>query len=250
MSDVLSPSESPTGLSQAARLVDAFVAPSKTFTDIKRNASWWLPFLISVALGMAFSFTATQKIGYERLADAVIHQRPSLEDRIASSTPAQAAQIHASVESQFKYIVYFTPVIVILVGLLCAGILLGTVNFGFGGDAKFKQMLAVWFYGMMPLALISLLAIIAIFAGLGVDNFNMQNPVGTNVGYYLPSDTPKWISGFADSVDIFSIWCACLLTIGISIVAKVKRSAAAITVFGWWILYVLIFKVALASMGS
>jgi hypothetical protein len=32
------------GLSQVERVVDTFVASSKTFTDILRSTSWWLPF--------------------------------------------------------------------------------------------------------------------------------------------------------------------------------------------------------------
>ena len=240
----------PAGMSQMQRVVDTFLAPVNTFTNILHNTSWWLPYLIAAVLGIAFGFTATQKIGYERLTDAVIHQRPSLEETISNSTPAEAAQMRARIEGQFKYAIYLTPVIIVLVGLLCAAVLLATVNFGLGGTATFGQMAAVWFYSGLPLAFISLLAIIAIYAGMGADQFNMQNPVGTNVGYYLPSDTPKWLSGFADSLDIFSIWSACLLTIGMSVVGKVKRSAAAIAVFSWWLLYILIFKIALASMGS
>ena len=36
------------GLSQMERVVDTFVAPKKTFTDILRSTSWWLPFLLMV----------------------------------------------------------------------------------------------------------------------------------------------------------------------------------------------------------
>ena len=33
-------------LSQAARIVDTFIAPSKTLTDLGRNPSWWVPWLL------------------------------------------------------------------------------------------------------------------------------------------------------------------------------------------------------------
>ena len=42
-------------LSQVERVVDTFIEPSKTFADIKRNRSWWLPFLILILLGYVFS---------------------------------------------------------------------------------------------------------------------------------------------------------------------------------------------------
>ena len=30
-------------LSQTERVVDTFLAPTKTFADVLRSASWWLP---------------------------------------------------------------------------------------------------------------------------------------------------------------------------------------------------------------
>ena len=39
-------------LSQGERVIDTFIAPSKTFTDILRSQSWWLPFLISSSSAM------------------------------------------------------------------------------------------------------------------------------------------------------------------------------------------------------
>jgi Yip1 domain len=121
-----------------------------------------------------------------------------------------------------------------------AGILLGTANFAFGGRARYGQMLAVWFYGTLPLIFISILTIVTIFAGMQSDSFNIKNTVGTNIGYFLQGgDSPHWLVTLLSSFDVFAIWCAILLTLGISIVAGIKRSSAAIIVFGWWALYVL-----------
>lgn len=238
----------PAGLTQVERLVNIFVAPAKTFQDIQRSASWWLPFLVALVLSLAFSFTVVQKIGYARLADGVISQNSSLQDRMSSSTPEAAAQMHAAIEKQFQYTMYTYPVIALLVALICAGVLLATVNFGMGGEAKFGQMLAVWFYATLPLSIIGVLTIISLYAGMAGEQFNIQNPIGTNIGYYLSSDAPKWLTGLLSAVDVISIWCAWLLTIGVSVVGKVKRSSAAAVVFGWWILYVLIFKVVLVAL--
>ena len=33
-------------MSEMGRLLNVFGAPSKTFADIRRNASWWAPWLI------------------------------------------------------------------------------------------------------------------------------------------------------------------------------------------------------------
>lgn len=246
MQEVASVSEAQP-LSEVARVVDAFVAPSKTFADIRRSATWWLPFVIICILGLGFAYTVLHKIGVPTLVDSVVHSSASLGDRLANATPDQAAKIRSSIEMQFRFM-YIAPVFVLIVALIVAGLFLGTANFIFGGKANYKQMLAVWFYGTLPLIFISLLTIITIFAGMQSDSFNIKNTVGTNVGYFLQGgDSPHWLSTLLSSVDIFAIWSAILLTIGVSIVAGIKRSSAAIVVFGWWAVYV-IFQTAIAAI--
>ncbi len=249
MSDVAAVEGQPSGpgLSQLERVVDTFVAPSKTFTDILRDASWWLPYVVGAVVGLFFAYVILNKIGLPTLVDGVIHHSKLLEDQVANATPDVAAKIRGRIETQFKF-AYAAPLIGLVIGFLCAGILMGTANFVFGGKAKYKQMLAVWFYATLPLVIFNVLIIISAYAGLSGDNFDINNALGTNIGYYLTGgDTPHWLIALLSSVDVFAIWIAILLTIGVSIVAGIKRSSAAIVVFGWWILFILL-KVAGAAI--
>jgi hypothetical protein len=237
------------GLSQVARVVDTFVAPSKTFTDILRNSTWWLPYLLGALMGLLFAYAILNKVGLPTLVDGVVHHSKTLEDTLANATPADAARIRARIETQFKFS-YLGPVLSLISGLICGGVLLATANFVFGGKAKYKQMLAVWFYAGLPLVLFYLLVSISIYAGLGGDQFDVQNAIGTNIGYYLTgTDLPHWLVTLLSSVDVFAIWAAVLMTIGVSIVAGIKRSSAAIVVFGWWILFILLKVVGSAITG-
>lgn len=237
------------GLSQVERVVDTFVAPTKTFKDILRDSSWWLPYVLGALVGILFAYVILSKIGLPTLVDGVIHHSKSLEDRMANASPEDAARIRRSIETQFKF-AYLGPVIGLVSGLLCAGVLLATANFLFGGKAKYKQMLAVWFYAALPLTVFYLLVIISIYAGLGGDQFDIQNAAGTNIGYYLSgSELPRWVVTLLAALDVFAIWTALLLTLGVSIVAGIKRSSAAIAVFGWWILFVLLKVVGAAFTG-
>jgi hypothetical protein len=237
------------GLGQVERVVDTFVSPAKTFTDILRDASWWLPYLLSASLGLLFAYVILNKVGLPTLVDSVVHHSKSLEDRLANATPEDAAKIRGTLETQFKFS-YAFPVLGLLFGVICSGVLLGTANFVFGGRAKFKQMLAVWFYGTLPMFLFNLLVIISIYAGLSGDSFDIQNAIGTNPGYYLSgSELPHWLLTLLSAMDVFALWSAVLLTIGVSIVAGIKRSSAAVVVFGWWFLYVLL-KVAGAAISG
>jgi hypothetical protein len=236
-----------SGLSQAERVVDTFIAPTKTFTDVLRDSSWWLPYLIGAVVGLTFAYVILHKIGLPTLVDGVIRNSKMLEDQIANATPDVAAKIRGRIESNFKFS-YAAPVIGLVLGLICAGILMGTANFVFGGKAKYKQMLAVWFYATLPLVLFNLLIVVSAYAGLTGDSFDINNALGTNIGYYLAGgETPRWLVTLLASVDLFAIWIAILLTIGVSIVAGIKRSSAAIVVVGWWFIYV-VLKVAGAAI--
>ena len=238
------------GLSQVERVVDTFVAPSKTFADIKRSAAWWMPFLLVCILSTCYSFVLVHKVGYPALVDGIVHQTPALEERLANATPEDAAKIRGTMEMQFKFS-YAAPVFLLIVALIVAGVLLLTANFGFGGTATYGQMLAVWFYGTLPMAFITLLTIIVLYAGMGAESFNIKNPVGTNLGYFLQGgSSPHWLVTFATSIDVFTIWAAFLLGIGVSIVAGIKRSSGMIVVFGWLILVVLCKTAFSALTGS
>jgi hypothetical protein len=124
---------------------------------------------------------------------------------------------------------------------------MATLNFGLGGSATFGRMFAVWMYGTLPFLIQSVLAIITLFAGLDADSFNLKNPVGTNVGYFLPLDAPQWLVAFASAFDVLTIWVLILLTIGCAIVGKTKRSTAAVAVWGWWFVITLV-KVVMAAI--
>lgn len=237
------------GLSQVERIVDTFTAPTKTFKDILRDSSWWLPYLLGALLGVLFAYVILNKVGLPTLVDGVVHHSKTLEDTLANAAPPDAARIRSRIETQFKFS-YAYPVLGLLFGAICAGVLLATANFAFGGRAKYKQMLAVWFYATLPLIVFNLLVIVSVYAGLSGDQFDIQNAIGTNIGYYLSGgDTPHWLVTLLSSIDIFAIWSALLMTLGVSIVAGIKRSSAAIVVFGWWII-VILFKVAGAAIGG
>jgi hypothetical protein len=102
-------------------------------------------------------------------------------------------------------------------------------------------------YGTLPLLLLSILTIVTLFAGMDKDAFNINNPVGTNIGFYLPAETPQWLLKLATSIDVVWLWALALVGIGLAIVARVKRSAGLAAVFGWWLL-LLILKVGYAAI--
>jgi Yip1-like protein len=249
MSDTAANTQTSTPLSEVERVVDTFVAPSKTFNDILRSSSWWLPWLLGALVPLGFSVAIQQKVGWDKTYSNILRQSSQTQqDRIAQLPPDQQARQKAIAASFTKYVVWASPVLGLLFAAIAAGVLLMTLNFGLGGRATFGQMFAVWMYATLPWLISGILGIVVLFAGLDADAFNLKNPVGTNIGYYLPTDLPQWLIAFGTSLDILTIWVLVLLTIGCAIVARTKLASTAIAVVGWWVLITLV-KVGVAAIS-
>src|SRR5271163_1790 len=190
MTDTSAPAASPSPeslatppLSQGERVIDTFIAPSKTFTDILRDQSWWLPFLLGVIVGYGYMFALQKQIGWDTVAANAMKQDPKAAERLASSSPEQQEQAQRITVAIIKYTFYATPVLALLFAAIAALVLWGTINFVFGGQATFGGVFSVWMYGTLPLLLLSILTIITLFVGADRDAFNINNPVGTNLGF-------------------------------------------------------------------
>jgi hypothetical protein len=227
-------------LTQVQRVIYTFTAPSKTFNDIRRSTSWWLPFVLSIVFGYSFFATVQAKVGWEQVTENSIKQSPKRAeqmDKLPADQRATQMKIAATVT---KVIFGIIPIIALIANAVIAGVLLATINFGFAGKATFWEVFAVSWYAGLPGILKVILGIASLLAGLAPESFNSQNFSGTNIGYYLPPDSNKALLSLATSFDLITIWTLALSAIGIAIVAKTKRSSGYIAVFGWWILLVLI----------
>jgi hypothetical protein len=220
------------GRSQVERVTDTFFAPSKTFTDILRSASWWMPVLIGLVCGLLMVTAVVHKVGIAQLADNTLQASPTLQAKMAQLKPEIAAQIHQQLTTSLTWGLYGAPVFSMLVPLIVGVILWPVINFAFGGKATFGQVFATVNYAYLPYAVQALIVAVMLFAGLAPENFTMDNMLGTSVGYYVGE--PGALKVFLSSIDIFTIWVLVLLSIGLSIVGRVKRSGGYITVFGLW----------------
>lgn len=224
-------------LTEVQRVVDTFVAPTKTFIDIRRKATFWGPLVIMIVIAILFSFVVQQKVGWVRVFENNIHQTPAKEEKIESAPNVESIK---AVSAKITAIVsYAYPVIVLIITAIFALLIWATINFGFGGTAKYGQVYAVSFYASLVVNIKFLLALIALFAGVAPDSFLITNPVGTNIGYYL-SDAPLWLTSLCTHIDIFEIWSLVLTVLGVSIVARTSRAKAGIVVFGWWLILILV----------
>ena len=243
--------EAAAGLTQWQRVTNTFAAPSKTFEDIQRgNRSWWLPLIIMALAGYLLFAAVSQKIGMQTVIDNQVRLDPKAQERMAQSSPEQR-------EAGNKVALAITEGVFIggpLIGLIGAAVLslvmLGTINFIFGGRAKYSSVFAMYYYAYLPSLVKVLLGIVVIFAGVAPESFNIKNFAPTNLGAFLdPAETNKALYTLATSLDAVTIWTLVLVSIGIATVAGVKRSSGYIAVFGWWVIVVLVSVGFAAVMG-
>lgn len=231
-------------LSQGARIVNTYIAPSKTFNDLKRSASWWAPWLLVSIVAVVFLIVVGHYVGWEQTARTSIAQS-NRADQFDKLDPAQQAQqLHiAAIITQA--IAYSTPAIIVIAYLLIAAVLMGTFNLGLGTSVPFKVSLAIVVYSGLPGIIGSLLGTISIIVGgmsgsLDREAFNLKNPVATNLAYFMDPMGNKFAYGMASALDVFVIWGIILMGIGFACNSKVKKGTAIGTVAGWYILYKLI----------
>jgi len=242
------PPQETAPLSEVQRIVNVFIRPRKTFTDLRRNASWWGPFLLMVIFSIAFVYIGGEKVGFRKITENQLRSQPKRQaqlENLPADQREQQMEVAAKITKGVSYAFWLIQLIILLV---ISAALYGTFKFAAGADIKFKVVFAIVIYAGLPGLLRVLLAILSLVTGASPDTFSFQNPVATNPGYFLnPADSP-FLYSLGSSFDIFLIWTLVLTAIGFTCVTKVKSSTAYAIVFGWWIFFSLL-GAGLASLG-
>ena len=236
-------------LSEGQRLIYTLFAPSRTFTDLRRSASWWAPFLIIAIVSIMFIYVVDQKVGFRKVAENLIELQPKQAERIDRLPADQRQKVMHQQVTATKAISYAVPVIALGVYAVFAGVLFATLKFGASADMKYKTLFALVVYTRLPELLRALLATLSILAGVSGDGFNIQNPVATNPGYFIGPDGSAVLRALLTPLDVITIWTLILTAIGITCISKVKRGTAYAVVFGWFAVTVLV-RVVLAVATS
>jgi len=241
------PEPEPARLSEGARLVNTFIAPSKTFTDLGRNASWWGPWLVISIFALLFIYSMDRQIGFDQISRNEIAHSPQADQFDKLSPDDQEKRLRFS-DTLVRYLSYGIPVTILLFLAITTAVLWATFNFGAGANLSFKTAYAIVFYAGLPGIIGSILGAISMFAGINPEGFNVNNPVATNPAYFMDRAGNKFLYGMASSLDILVIWTIVLMGIGFACNSKVKRGTAIGIVAGWYLLWKLATS-ALAARG-
>jgi hypothetical protein len=240
------------GLNQMQRVANVFTAPSKTFEDIKNgNKSWWMPVVIMLLSYAVFYGAVTSHITWGQVYENQQRNLPDFAKQMMEKmTPEQRAAAEKRGPISAAITQALTPFGILLIDVIGAGILLATINFGFGGRATFSGLFTIELYAGLVIWPLRWLLSAAAALFTDPESFNLQNPAPTNVAAFLSlQETPKALYYFLMSLDALTIWGMVVTAIGVAAISKVSRTSGYIAVFSWWAIGLMI-GVAMGALFS
>jgi hypothetical protein len=230
-------SELVPSMSFGARFIGVFVSPGETFEDIARRPGFIAPLIVAIVSGLAILETMIFKIGMERIV------RQSLEQS-GQAARMSAEQLERTVHTGATVATVIGHVGVVVIGpamlLIMAALGLGILVLIYGAPAKFKAVFSATCYANLVSVLGVVMGVALILFG-DPEHFNAQNPIPSNVGFFLnPLETSKPLYSLASSADILWIWTMILMAMGWSRVSggKAKTVPVFLAFAGVWLIWV------------
>ena len=206
-----------------SRFIGIITSPRSTFASVVAHPKWFGMYLLTAVI---IAFGAALPMTTDAGKQAVLDQQ-------ASGMEAFGMQVSDEMYEQLRQRTSTAPyttagsVIVgsLIMSLIIAGILWAIFNAAMGGDARYKQILAVLFHAGVISALGQL------FTG-PINYFRGSVSSATSLGALLPMlDDQSFIGKLAGAIDIFIIWWIIVLAIGLAVLYRRKTQPIAITLF-------------------
>lgn len=240
MTTAAAPLSGSASLSEPARIVNTFIAPAKTFEDVRRNSSWWVPWLLISISALLFVYTVQSKVGFDQVVRNEVAKSPRSQSQLERVPEEQRAERLRGITKFTEAVSYASPVTGLIAFAIIAGVLMASFNFGAGANIPFKTSLAVVTYSNLPTIIYSLLGVLSLVAGVSPEGFNIKNPVATNPAYFMDPSGNHFVYGMASTLDLFVLWSIVLMAIGYSAVSKVRRSTTLAVIIGWYLVWKLL----------
>jgi Yip1-like protein len=237
-------SSAPAPGSLASRLVGVIFSPRDTFARLI-PASPWVGALLLVTIVMAaaqFAFLSTP-VGMDATTDAQIHQT-----ELRSGGNITQAQIDG-IEKIAPYMRYVVGGSILIVGpimtFIFAGIYFGVFNAMLGGDATYKQVLAVVTHS----GAINLVQMLFV---LPLNYIRGSASSATNLGVFVQSflDETNFVARVLGMIDLFIVWNLIVTAIGLAVLYRRKAAPIAWSLMGVYVVIVLVIAGVMRAFGG
>ncbi len=208
--------------------IDIFVSPSEVF-ERRRDAGFFVPLLVFAVLLTVLAIIGRSAL--QPVFDAEFARNMAAQMKNNSNlTPEQMAKGRAVAEKFQTVGVFFYG----LIAPLVVGVLLWIAGKFVDAKEDIKAACMISTYAFFPRIIESLLNIAQGFL-LDPASLNGRYRLSLGVGRFLDPDTASpVVLALVGRIDLFTIWVTVLLAIGLSVVARINRSRAAVAAVVVW----------------
>jgi hypothetical protein len=220
-----------------ARFFGIVTAPRATFQAVVASPKvLGMLFLVALVTAVFLALPMTTDAGKQAALQQQVQQRQSFGIQTSDEAYAQMEKMQGVMPYITGGSVFIaTPIM----SFVFAGILFAIFNAGLGGEASYKQVLAVYVHS----GVIGVLS--AILSGT-VDYFSGRVGGVANLGALLPMLPEKsFAANLLGTIDLFIIWSLIVLAIGLGVLYKRRTQPIAITlmsIYGVIALAIALFK--------
>lgn len=206
-----------------ARFIGIITSPRATFGSVVAYPKWLVMYLLTAVIMAIFAaLPMTTEAGQQ----AVLEQQVSSMEAFGFEVNDQ---MYDQMQARAGFAAYQTGgsmlVVMIIWWAILAGILWAVFNAAMGGDAKYKQVLAVLIHS----GVIS--AVGQVFTGT-INYFRGAVTSATSLSAILPIfEDDSFMGRLAGAIDLFVIWWIIVLAMGLAVLYRRKTQPIAITLF-------------------
>ena len=229
-------------MSLPARVLGILTSPRDTFQSVAAHPSWFGVLALTTILIAFFSAAplttdAGRQAAIDQQVSAMksfgVNVTPEVEDKLEQNAGRLPYTTAIS-------IVVLSPIMVVVV----AGILFAVFNAAMGGEASFKQVVAV----VVHAGIISCVS--GVFSG-AINYFRGATGSVTTLSALLPMISDQSFFGhLLGTVDVFLIWWVIALAIGLAVLYRRRTQPIAITLFGLYGVIALVVAAVKSRTGG
>jgi hypothetical protein len=210
-----------------ARIVGVLVAPRATYADVAAHPRWLGVLLCIILLGATgtFVFLSTE-VGKTAMLDQQVKMMESFGMKI---TDAAYTRMEQGVDRARYTGAAGQAVALPIAALIVSAIALAVFTAFLGGDARFKQVYAVVVHSGVVLSVSQLFGLPLAYAKESMSG-------ATNLAVFLPFlDENSFAARALGSVDLFILWWAVSVSIGLGVLYKRRTGPIAFTLIAVYV---------------
>jgi membrane protein, antimicrobial resistance system len=230
----------PAPKSLPARVIGVITSPRETFQSIVAHPKWFgMLALTTLAMAVLLGAFLSTAVGQDAWLEAATSSPWSGQVSDQQYERMQAMAKFAGIMGAVQVLI-FVPLITVIV----AGLLYAIFNAAMGGDATFKQVLAVVTHA-------SAVSIVGQLFTVPLNYARGTMSSATNLAVLLPMvDDRSFFGRLLGTIDLFIIWYVVVLAIGLAVLYRRRTQSIAITLFGIYAVIALAIAAIMSRVGS